>query len=125
MVVVGLKITEGLCSRVVNLAGRTSLRELSALISLCDLLLTNDSGPMHIADALGVPIVALFGSTSEIITGPYRSGAVIHKHVSCSPCYQRVCPIDFQCMKEIDADEVYEMVRKMLYSKRSKLSIMA
>ena len=112
-------------SRVINLAGRTSLRELSALISVCDLLLTNDSGPMHIADALGVPIVALFGSTSEVITGPYRSGTVIHKHVQCSPCYQRVCPIDFRCMKQIETDEVYEAVRKNLYGRRSKLSVIA
>ncbi|MBS0620719.1 MAG: lipopolysaccharide heptosyltransferase II [Verrucomicrobia bacterium] len=113
------EICAGLPSRVVNLAGATSLRELAALISLCDVLLTNDSGPMHIADALGTPIVALFGSTSEIVTGPYRSGVVVHKHVSCSPCYQRTCPIDFKCMKQIEAGEVYEAIVKILSGKRS------
>ena len=120
------EICQGLPSRVVNLAGVTSLRQLTSLISLCDVLLTNDSGPMHIADALGTPIVALFGSTSEVVTGPYRSsGVVIHKHVDCSPCYQRTCPIDFRCMKRIEADEVYGAIQKVLAAKRSKLHITA
>jgi heptosyltransferase-2 len=119
------EICRDLPSRVVNLAGITSLRELTALVSLCDVLLTNDSGPMHIADAVETPVVALFGSTSEVITGPYRMGTVIHKHVECSPCYQRVCPIDFRCMKQIETDEVYEAVRKKLQIKRPKLSIIA
>jgi heptosyltransferase-2 len=117
------EICQDLPPRVVNLAGLTSLRELAALISLCDVLLTNDSGPMHIADALGTPIVALFGSTSEVVTGPYRHGKVIHKHVECSPCYQRTCPIDFRCMKRIEADEVFQEIQEALKTKRSKLSI--
>ncbi len=120
------EICQGLSSRVVNLAGTTSLRQLASLISLCDVLLTNDSGPMHIADALNTPIVALFGSTSEVVTGPYRSsGTVIHKHVDCSPCYQRTCPIDFRCMKRIEADEVYNAIQKTIRPKRSKLHITA
>ncbi len=119
------EICTGLPERVINLAGITSLRELSSLISQCDVILTNDSGPMHIADALGTPIVALFGSTSEVVTGPYRSGTLIHKHVECSPCYQRTCPIDFRCMKRIEADEVYEAIVKILQAKRSKLHIIA
>ena len=112
------EICQGLPSRVINLAGLTSLRELACLISLCDVLLTNDSGPMHIADAVGTSIVALFGSTNEIVTGPYRHGKVIHKHVECSPCYQRTCPIDFRCMKRIEADEVYQEILTLLNSKR-------
>lgn len=108
------EICQGLPARVINLAGLTSLRELTALISLCSVLLTNDSGPMHIADALGTPVVALFGSTSEVVTGPYREGIVIHKHVSCSPCYERTCPTDFRCMKRIEADEVYQEVIRSL-----------
>lgn len=113
------EICQGLASRVINLAGLTSLRELSALISLCNVLLTNDSGPMHIADALGTPVIALFGSTSEIVTGPYRTGKVIHKHVECSPCYQRTCPIDFRCMKRIGSSEVYEEIQKILYKQQT------
>jgi heptosyltransferase-2 len=120
------EICQGLSQRAVNLAGMTSLRQLASLISLCDVLLTNDSGPMHIADALNTPIVALFGSTSEVVTGPYRStGTVIHKHVDCSPCYQRTCPIDFRCMKRIEADEVYAAIQQTLKGKRSKLHITA
>ena len=114
------EICQGLASRVINLAGLTSLRELAALISLCNVLLTNDSGPMHIADALGTPILALFGSTSEIVTGPYRTGRVVHKHVECSPCYQRTCPIDFRCMKRISSEEVFQEILQILNSKKEE-----
>ena len=111
------EICSGLPPRVVNLAGATSLRELASIIGNCDVVLTNDSGPMHVADALEVPLVALFGSTSDVVTGPYRGGAVIHKHVECSPCYQRTCPIDFRCMKRIESEEVYQAIIKILSRK--------
>lgn len=101
---------------VINLAGKTSLRELVALISCCSLFLTNDSGPMHIAAALGIPLVALFGSTSDTTTGPYGHGTVIHKHVACSPCYKRICPIDFRCMTRINVDEVYAELEKLVHN---------
>lgn len=107
-------ICKGFNSRVINLAGKTTLRELLALIDCCTVMLTNDSGPMHIAAALKVPLVALFGSTSDVKTGPYGGGTVIHKHVECSPCYKRVCPIDFRCMKRIEVDEVYESIRRLI-----------
>ena len=99
---------------VTNLAGLTTLRELACLIKLCSVILTNDSGPMHIAAAVETPLVALFGSTNEIATGPYKTGTIIHKHVECSPCYKRVCPIDFRCMKRIETDEVYDALVKIL-----------
>jgi heptosyltransferase-2 len=108
------EICQGFPSRVINLAGVTTLRELASLIKLCDVLLTNDSGPMHIAAAVGTPLVALFGSTNEVATGPYKTGVVIHKHVECSPCYKRVCPIDFRCMKRIETDEVYDALIQTL-----------
>jgi heptosyltransferase-2 len=101
------EICMGLPKRVVNLAGETSIRELMALIKVCDIFLTNDSGPMHIASALGTPLVALFGSTSDVRTGPYVGGRVLHKHVECSPCYKRTCPIDMRCMTRIGVEEVY------------------
>jgi len=106
------EICQGLGERVINVAGKTTLRELLALIQSCNVMLTNDSGPMHIASALAVPLVALFGSTSDVQTGPYGGGTVIHKRVECSPCYKRVCPIDFRCMTRIEVDEVYEAVMK-------------
>ena len=117
------EISYGLSPRVINLAGLTSLRELAALLTCCHVLLTNDSGPMHIAAALGVSIVALFGSTSKDVTGPFRSGVVIQKSVECSPCYQRTCPIDFRCMKKIETDEVYQELIAVLHKKKNHSSI--
>jgi heptosyltransferase II len=113
-------ICKNFSERVINLAGRTTLRELIALIQCCSIFLTNDSGPMHIAAALGIRLVALFGSTNEVKTGPYPEGKVIHKHVECSPCYKRVCPIDFRCMKRIQVDEVYDELIKMLPRQRAE-----
>jgi heptosyltransferase II len=84
---------------VTNLAGRTSLREFMALLKLCRVLLTNDSGPMHVAAALGTPVVVPFGSTSPLSTGPGLPGDTRHflfqSDAPCSPCFRRTCPIDF------------------------------
>ncbi|MBX7066464.1 MAG: lipopolysaccharide heptosyltransferase II [Parachlamydiales bacterium] len=105
------EISRGLPERAIDLAGVTSLRELACIIKDCSVLVTNDSGPMHIGAALGVPLVALFGSTDEELTGPYgQMESVIHKKVKCSPCFKRVCPIDFPCMKGISVEEVVERV---------------
>lgn len=107
------EICSGLCERAINLAGLTSLRELMAFIYLCDVLLTNDSGPMHMGAALSTEIVALFGSTDEVVTGPYQ-GRVLHKKVDCSPCFKKQCPIDFRCMKAITTDETVDILLKMI-----------
>lgn len=108
------EICKGASERVINLAGKTTLRSLMALIKQCTLFVTNDSGPMHIASALGVKLLALFGSTSDIKTGPFGNSKIIHKHVECSPCYKRICPIDFRCMTKISVDEVYNEIQQML-----------
>jgi heptosyltransferase-2 len=113
------EICYGLPERVVNLAGKTTIRELMTLIGLCHVFLTNDSGPMHIASALNTPTVSLFGSTSDVRTGPYGEGCVIHKHVECAPCYKRECPLDFRCMMNISVDEVYNELQK--YIKKVRL----
>lgn len=101
-------------SVVCNLAGQTSLRELMALFKCCRVLLTNDTGPMHVAAALGTPVVALFGSTSPILTGPGLPGAARHRLLTsaapCSPCFLRECPIDFRCLNGISAARVVEAV---------------
>jgi heptosyltransferase-2 len=114
----GAPLVNNICNHfpegVYNLAGKTTIRELMALINCCSAILTNDSGPMHIAAALQTPLLALFGSTNEVKTGPSPAGKVIHKHVECSPCYKRVCPIDFRCMKRIDVDEVYHELLQVL-----------
>lgn len=115
----GASLVKEIChsfpKRVINVAGQTNLRQLMALIAHCSIFLTNDSGPMHMAAALNIPLLALFGSTSDLITGPYQIGKVIHKHVSCSPCYKRTCPIDFRCMKSITVEEVAEELQKMAF----------
>lgn len=105
--------------RVVNLAGKTTLRQMICTIAICDLFLSNDSGPMHIAAAENVALVALFGSTSDIRTSPCGQGKIkiIHKHVECSPCYKRVCPIDFRCMKRIEVEEVYAALLQLWHEK--------
>ena len=110
------EICTGLPARAVNLAGQTDLRLLLALISICSVFLTNDSGPMHIADSLAIHLVALFGSTDPIATGPYRhSQAVMQKKVPCSPCFRRVCPIDFPCMKGLTVEDVFKRVLETLH----------
>ena len=97
------------------LAGRTTLGQLMGLIKECHLLITNDSGPMHLAAALDVPQLAIFGSTSEIATGPLSPKAKVIKHrVDCNPCFLRECPTDFRCMKGISIQEVLEESRKIM-----------
>jgi heptosyltransferase II len=99
----------------VILAGQTTLGQLMGLLKECSLLITNDSGPMHLAAALDVPQLALFGSTSEIATGPLNCQAVVIKHqVDCNPCFLRECPTDFRCMKGITVQEVVEAARIIL-----------
>ena len=92
---------------VVNVAGQTTLLELCELLRACRVVLTNDTGPMHLAGAVGTPIIAIFGSTSAELTGPLGAPVtVIREPVECSPCYQRHCPIDFRCMNRITVERV-------------------
>ena len=103
--------------RLKILTGQTDLPTLMGLLSQCDLLLTNDSGPMHLAAALDTPQIAILGSTDEVATGPFSPRAqVIHKHVECSPCLLRECPIDLRCFSRIEVDEVYETARALLHN---------
>ncbi len=100
---------------LMNLAGHTSLRHLSALIAESDLILTNDSGPMHVAYAVGTPLVALFGSTDPALTGPLgECDEVIKPSLPCSPCFERNCPEQtLRCMRDISAEEVCAAVRRL------------
>jgi heptosyltransferase II len=101
--------------QAILLTGKTELAELIAMIACCDLFITNDSGPMHLAAALRVPTLAIFGPTDEIATGPLSPTAVVlNKKVECSPCLLRECPIDHRCMTRITVDEVYERSLEML-----------
>jgi len=100
---------------ILNLAGKTTLLELCHLLQQCQLLLTNDTGTMHVAAALGTPLVAIFGSTSPELTGPLgESCTIIRQPVECNPCFLRECPIDFRCMEKVSVEQVTEAVLKLL-----------
>ncbi len=105
-------------SAIWNLAGKTGLRELMALLKLCRVLLTNDSGPMHVAAALGTPVVVPFGSTSPELTGPGLPGDPRHRLLKsdapCAPCFLRECPIDFRCLNGISVERVVKAVLETL-----------
>lgn len=97
------------------LAGKTSLRQLIGIIGQSGLCVTNDSGPMHMANALGVPTVALFGPTDPTVTGPFQEPSIfIKKDVPCWPCSYRECPFDHRCMMNIPTQEVLEACEKLL-----------
>ncbi len=95
---------------VTSLAGQTTLAELMAALALCRVLITNDTGPMHLAAALGVPVVVPFGSTSPELTGPGLPGDPRHRlllgQAPCAPCFLRQCPVDFRCMDSISVERV-------------------
>src|ERR1700730_4084279 len=108
-------IMERLKTNATDLSGRTSLLELATQLRRCQLLLTNDTGTMHLASSLGVPTVAIFGSTETQLTGPTGEGhLVIRHHVECSPCFLRECPLDFRCMKAVTVAEVVSAVERVL-----------
>ena len=102
-------------ARSVVLSGATSIRELMAAAKRCRLLLTNDTGPMHIAAACGVPVVAVFGPTDWRTTAPYgQAQAIVREPVDCAPCLLRECPIDHRCMTRVSVEQVYEAAVKQL-----------
>jgi heptosyltransferase-2 len=98
-----------------NLAGETTLREFIELAAACRLFLTNDSGSMHIASALGIPTVAVFGATDHVATGPTGDLArVVREPADCSPCLLRECPIDHRCMTRITTEKVAKTALDLL-----------
>jgi heptosyltransferase-1 len=101
----------------INFAGETSLSELAALISRAAVCVTNDSGPMHLAVALGRPVVSVFGPTDPVWAGPFRNGIVVRENVPCSPCYLRQlsrCPFGHRCMEQIGAGVVMDNIDRAL-----------
>jgi len=99
---------------LIDLAGKTSLAQAMAVIAQCRLFITNDSGLMHVAAALGVPVVAIFGSTDPVATGPVGSPARIVRHpLPCSPCFKTHCPTDFRCMTLVEVEEVLAAAREL------------
>ncbi len=104
---VGAQVEQALGNGCLNLIGQTTLEQLIEELRKCRLLLSNDTGTMHLATLLGVPVVAVFGSTEPSLTGPLGSRNRLVRHqVECSPCFLRECPLDFRCMKAVGAEEV-------------------
>jgi heptosyltransferase-2 len=101
-------ITRATGDPTLNLTGQTSLRELAAALKICDLVLTNDTGPMHLAAAVGAPVTAIFGSTSPELTGLIFSSRarMVRGRAPCAPCFRRECPIDLRCLRGIETEQV-------------------
>jgi heptosyltransferase-2 len=107
---IAAEISSPLAEKPCVLAGKTTLQQLKGLISLAHLFVSNDSGPMHLANALRVPLVGIFGPTDPAVTGPFEQPAAVVKRndVPCWPCSYRTCPYDHRCMMGIDPEEVYD-----------------
>ena len=118
----GREIASHLTAPSAVLSGATTIRELMAVIKRCAVLITNDTGPMHIASALGVPVVGIFGPTDWRTTSPSGAEHALLRHpVDCAPCMLRECPIDHRCMTGVTVDQVYQAGLSIL-SRRSGLS---
>ena len=110
---VGAQMEAELGHGCLNLIGKTTLEQLIEELRKCRLLLTNDTGTMHLATLLGVPVVAVFGSTEPSLTGPLGTGNTVVRHqVECSPCFLRECPLDFRCMQAVGVEEVAAAVAR-------------
>jgi lipopolysaccharide heptosyltransferase II len=100
----------------VSLAGDTTLRELLAVMSLASVVISNDSGPMHMANALRVPVVGIFGPTDPRVTAPFHPPSTVVKKdgIACWPCLYRTCPVDHRCMTGIAASDVFDAAAPFL-----------
>jgi lipopolysaccharide heptosyltransferase II len=98
-------------SKTVSLAGKTNLHELIEVIKGARFVVSNDSGPMHIAAALNIPVFAIFGPTDPLRTGPYgKNHTVIRKDISCAPCFRKTCD-SISCMRDLSVEQVYKAVK--------------
>lgn len=115
------EVTNRMRNQPVVLTGKTTLDQLTAVLGLVDLVVTNDTGPAHIAAALGSPTIVIFGPTNPLTTRPFSFKAEILRHPpDCAPCMLRDCPIDHRCMTAITVDEVFERSHALL--KRSSFA---
>jgi heptosyltransferase-2 len=122
---VSLEVSRRMRNQPIVLTGQTDLAELVAILSQVDLLITNDTGPAHIASALGRPTLVIFGPTNPLTTRPFSPlGEILRQPPECAPCMLRDCPIDHRCMTAITSGEVFERARQALETK-SQQSIRA
>jgi len=106
-------IQEKSSGNALSMAGETDIMDLIWLIRGAKFVITNDSGPMHIAAACGIPVIAIFGPTDPTRTGPYgRNNIIVRSSLQCSPCFKRECK-DLRCMREISVEQVFEAVRRI------------
>jgi lipopolysaccharide heptosyltransferase II len=115
------KVIETMQHKAIDLSGKTTIGELAALLSKTKLIITNDGGPLHMAVALGIKSISIFGLVDEKVYGPYPSSEnhiVIKKDLDCRPCYQKfrlaTCLRDRECIKSISSEEVFAAVRRLL-----------
>jgi len=124
-IVLAKEISSATASRPLVLCGNTTLLQLGAVLKRCSLLISGDTGPLHLATAVGTRVVALFGAADPARTGPVGTGhRVLQAHgVACRPCRRRVCTsgIDLECMKKISTQEVLDAVREMLNPERTEI----
>lgn len=112
---VSAEVARAARSRPLDLTGRTKLAESAALLSVCDLLVTNDTGPAHLADAVGCPVVVVFGPTDPVTTRPFSERAVVvRRPPDCAPCMLRDCPIDHRCMTAVSPRDVFAEAARVL-----------
>jgi len=115
---IGLDIEKFMTHTPLNLIGKTTVREMMAILEHCCLLITNDSGPMHVAAALQTPLVAIFGPTDHTTTSPAAANArLVRKDAPCAPCLLRQCPTDHQCMKAVTAADVLQAAEEFMGSR--------
>ena len=115
------EILQGFKGKAEDLTGKTSLAELIERVQTLRALLTNDTGTMHLADGLGVPLVAVFGSTEPRLTGPNSPTSIVLRHqTECSPCFLRKCPLDFRCMLAVAPEEAAHAIFARLDEARRK-----
>jgi heptosyltransferase-2 len=109
------RIAAGMRQKPVMLAGQTSIGELPGVLRACGAFVGNDSGAMHVAAAVGLPVVGVFGPTDPEATAPLSDRmAVVREPVECSPCFLRACPVDHRCMQRIEVERVFDALRASL-----------
>jgi heptosyltransferase-2 len=110
VVVVGKEPVAGVTGTL-DLTGQTSILQLAAVLKQVEVLITNDTGPMHVADAVGTRIISIFGPTDPVTTAPFRPHAMVRKPIECAPCLERTCPLGHhRCMTEISVEDVLSRV---------------
>ena len=119
----GCEVARSISAAPIDLSGKTSLLVLSAAMKRCDVIVSNDTGTMHLASASGVPVVGIFGSTEPARTSPLGPHAIVHGDIHCSPCFRRRCRrgLNYECMEKISVDEVYEATVGLVMNDETKI----